>query len=586
MKKLCVRPAESKADLCIKEDESSVSSLLLSLTQDLQSMIYAKLPLQDLYKLRTCCRELYDVIHHDSFKNAAQVVAKSSCDLVRSSSAYYSPMFFSVGHDGVLEWAGYDVTSSKWSTLPSLNRLPSPDPGLLKEFLIAGDDGLLCINVAKVSLEAAAAPKLVIYNPLTQQIRELPPMNFPRHPVLMHVLVDKCRKNSYKVIVAGSSSTGTEHLSRKTEVYCSETQSWQVSGDLPGPDFGLNEYQNGAYCDGVLYCVALSTDDHVMHSSVSGCKVVLAYHVKKGKWLTNWYCPIPSFRSHAYFATTQIVALAGSIFVFSEQEYLKEVKFCIARLDCIEMGMGSQKKNFHMMEHQQQPPPMSCKWYNNNNNKSISKPQIVPQELLLQSEAPGRVSGILYGNSEGRNSGIPFGNSEPAPIVTHENFITKKHEEENLLMWSNVMNFRKFSEMGSKDHEEEEEEELMWQRIQKERKEGKWEIVLEESKNGSRGLLVYPENTCVAQETISTSEKKHNLCIFNTVERTMIILDDFQNNNNNIHNHNHNNDNHKNSNTTSSYPIHNPIKLRENKKKFHSLNPLGFAFKPNFSASV
>jgi hypothetical protein len=141
------------------------------------------------------------------------------------------------------------------------------------------------------------------------------------------------------------------------------------------------------------------------------------------------------------------VALAGSIFVFSEQEYLKEVKFCIARLDCIEMGMGSQKKNFHMTEHKQQQPPMSCKWYNNN-NKSISKPQIVLQELLLQSEAPGRNSGILYGNSEGRNSGIPFGNSEPAPIVTHENFITKKHEEENLLMWSNVMNFCKFSEMG------------------------------------------------------------------------------------------------------------------------------------------
>jgi len=86
----------------------------------------------------------------------------------------------------------------------------------------------------------------------------------------------------------------------------------------------------------------------------------------------------------------------------------------------------------------------------------------------------------------------------------------------------------------------------------------------------------------VAQETISTSEKKHNLCIFNTVERTMIILDDFQNNNNNIHNHNHNNNNHNNT----SYPIHNLIKLRENKKKIHSLNPLGFSFKPNFSASV
>jgi hypothetical protein len=101
-----------------------------------------------------------------------------------------------------------------------------------------------------------------------------------------------------------------------------------VTRELPGPDFGLNEYQNGAFCDGVLYCVAIA-------NNTAGDKVVLAYHAEKGIWLTNWYCPIPRFRCQVYFATTQIVGFGGSIFVFLEQEYLKDVKFCIARLDCI-----------------------------------------------------------------------------------------------------------------------------------------------------------------------------------------------------------------------------------------------------------
>ncbi len=455
------RTGEYAGEESARDHEISVRCQLLCLPDDIQSIVFAKLPLANVYKLQTCRRELRNITHWESFKQARV----HEFPLERS----YSPMFFSV-HEDVLEMAGYDIDSGEWCPLPSLKCLPSsPDPGLLKEFLVAGAEGLLCINVGKAA--ASGAPKLIICNPLTQKTRELPAMNFPRHPVLMHLIVDT-KKNSYKVIVAGSSTFGTEHLCRKTEVYCSETESWQVTGNLPGPDFGLNEYQNGAYSDGVLYCVALSGD-------TSG-KVVLAYHVAKGIWLPKWNCPIPTFRSNAYFATTQIVGLGGSIFVFSEQEYLKEVKFSIERLEFVEMKSQKSQKE---------------RWRCN--------PEI-PEHL--------------EGSSEG----------------------ARKQDQ----MWSTLM--RNHTDPNS------------WERVLTEKKVGKWTNLLQEPKQGSRGLMVYPEYTCVGQGS------KNKLCIFNTVERSMIIHDLESNCRRTIQ-------------TTP---------LRKCKKKFHSLNPLAFTFTPNFNVAV
>ncbi|CAK9868607.1 unnamed protein product [Sphagnum jensenii] len=455
------RTEEYAGEESARDREISVRCQLLCLPDDIQSIVFAKLPLANVYKLQTSCRQLRTITHCESFKQARV----HEFPLERS----YSPMFFSV-HEDVLEMAGYDVDSGEWCPLPSLKCLPSsPDPGLLKEFLVAGAEGLLCINVGKAA--ASGAPKLIICNPLTQKTRQLPAMNFPRHPVLMHLIVDT-KKNSYKVIVAGSSTFGTEHLSRKTEVYCSETESWQETGDLPGPDFGLNEYQNGAYSNGVLYCVALSGDT---------CgKVVLAYHVAKGIWLPEWHCPIPTFRSNAYFATTQIVGLGGSIFVFSEQEYLKEVKFSIEKLEFIEMKSQKSQKE---------------RWRCN--------PEI-PEHL--------------EGSSEG----------------------ARKQDQ----MWSTLM----------KNHTDPNS----WERVLTEKKVGKWTNLLQEPKQGSRGLMVYPEHTCVAQGS------KNKLCIFNTVERSMIIHDLESNCRQTIQ-------------TTP---------LRKCKKKFHSLNPLAFTFTPNFNVAV
>ena len=74
-------------------------------------------------------------------------------------------------------------------------------------------------------------------------------MNFPRQPVVMHIILDK-DTNNYKLIVVGSATPGSEELSRKTEVYdpCMGT-------DRQCAEYALNEYQTGAFSEGVLYCV-------------------------------------------------------------------------------------------------------------------------------------------------------------------------------------------------------------------------------------------------------------------------------------------------------------------------------------------
>ena len=62
---------------------------------------------------------------------------------------------------------------------------------------------------------------IIICNPLTQTKVELPPLNFRRQPVLLHLLVGS--NHTYKVIAVGSAAMGMGNLSRKTEVYDSAT---------------------------------------------------------------------------------------------------------------------------------------------------------------------------------------------------------------------------------------------------------------------------------------------------------------------------------------------------------------------------
>jgi hypothetical protein len=220
--------------------------------------------------------------------------------------------------DGVWQWAGFDSALREWKRLPSLTYLPAycnPNLDLFKKYLVCTHRGIVCMNVSK-----STEDRLIIFNVLTGKWKELPPLIHRRNPVLMHLVVDSSTQ-SYQVIVAGSSRPGDERLSKMTEVFDSRTWKWTRTGDLPGPDYALNEYQSGIYKDGDLYCIAF----------LEAGRGILRYNLSKGVWLKNWTYPI-AFAANSNIL--QLVECGGELYLFSEQETSeRRVEHCIDRVD-------------------------------------------------------------------------------------------------------------------------------------------------------------------------------------------------------------------------------------------------------------
>lgn len=87
---------------------------------------------------------------------------------------------------------------------------------------------------------------------------------------------------------------------------------------------------------------------------------------------------------------------------------------------------------------------------------------------------------------------------------------------------------------------------------------GRWIEVMRHQKRSGRGLLVYPEYTCVAHGD-------GRFCIFNTIEHTGVVYD-------------------TDSNTRKLLEPSPP--LIPNAERFHSLNPLSYTFQPSFTISI
>lgn len=317
----------------IEELEDRLNSIRLGgdcvdwglLPPEVQDLILAFLPLEELFRLSVVCKSFWKVIERGTFHQSRARLRPTECSL--------SPLVFYAEKDS---WhlRGFDFKDQVWRKLPPFKPpIPAPDPDLFKDFHVGGDRGLFCVNVGK----ATEAERLYVCNPLTGGTYQLPPLEFSRHPVIIHVHVTLAKKcdtvtSSFWVIAIGSAAIGTESLSRKTDVYDSAEGKWIPGGDVPGTDFSLNDYQTGVYCESqnLLLCVGFM---------VNGSKGILAFDVRKRKWLENWICPFYQLHPVAetaltvYFAIAQLVVCGGVVYLFSEQEAGRKVTHCIDKLD-------------------------------------------------------------------------------------------------------------------------------------------------------------------------------------------------------------------------------------------------------------
>jgi F-box interacting protein len=277
-----------------------------SLPSDLQDNIFQRLEFKDLFRCKTLSTAWKEHIESDAFCKWRG--ATSSGEGSFTALSYYIK-------NKAWQCSGYDLHSRMWRSLPTFSYLPAPDAELFKEYSVCGHGNLMCAEVSKLPEKG----ELVVFNPLTGKKRALPPLPFPRTPVLVHILVNSAAK-SYKVVVAGSSTANDEHLSKKVEVFDSNTSKWTEACELPGPVFGLNEHQAGVCVNGVLHFIAF----------LEGSKGVVAFDVENGTWLENMACAIPfSFHSN----TLQLVENNGKVYLFSEQERGGSVEHCIDVLE-------------------------------------------------------------------------------------------------------------------------------------------------------------------------------------------------------------------------------------------------------------
>lgn len=295
-----------------------------SLPPDFDALILAFCMFYDLFMARLVCRSFRDVIKRKTFQQARARLHPVEC--------FLSPLVFYVTN-GKWHMLGFEYEAQIWRKLPALEKpIPIPDMDLFKDFLVSGHGGLFCVNVGK----PFEAEKIFVFNPLTGETTEIPHLEFSRHPVALNLHVTLTKNadvisSSYQIIAIGSAASGTENLSRKTEVYDSVEGKWELAGDVPGTDFSVNEHQSGVYCESENVVL-------IVGFMVNGSKGILAFDVGKRTWREDWLCPFFQYpgediASPVHFAIAQLVECSGVIYLFTEQEVGRNVTHCIDQLD-------------------------------------------------------------------------------------------------------------------------------------------------------------------------------------------------------------------------------------------------------------
>lgn len=234
---------------------------MLGLPQDLEDLVLARLPISTLYSIRPVCKRWHSLLTHLPFLTLRAEIqgqqdatffplvfwneGKATLRISRTGSRLeledlesIRPSTLNLENAGVhsigsatetesatCSWLGYDSIRRRWQTLK-----PFTSPIDVKS-VVTGSRGLLCLQGER---------SLLVVNPMTGAQREVP---LAENVVQ---LVVNTEQNSFKILCAASR--------KRTKVYDSQTGLWTKRG-RPTPNLALTKHV-GAYCDGVLYCVA------------------------------------------------------------------------------------------------------------------------------------------------------------------------------------------------------------------------------------------------------------------------------------------------------------------------------------------
>ncbi len=158
------------------------------------------------------------------------------------------PSIFFVYNRGGFWWSTFDHASQQWHIMPSFPKTSCPRR---QEFNV-GMGKLFCLlEFGNIDLLHA----LMLWNPLTNKIKELPKLESSwSNPLLWHLLED-VKQQSYKIILSSNQNFEVEYDQYLiTKVYDSISDTWKIGRSLSS---SLRfPFSNGGMCNGVLYYLA------------------------------------------------------------------------------------------------------------------------------------------------------------------------------------------------------------------------------------------------------------------------------------------------------------------------------------------
>ena len=296
----------------IKRSEHAIN---VELPQDVEDLVLARLPISTLYKARAVCKRWHSLLSHPHFLNLRNDIqglqeatffplvfwrdGKATLKISRTGSRLESiddvEPIYSNSDPGceasgeaenqcaTWSWLGYDGSRRRWQAMK-----PFTTPIDVKN-IITGSKGLLCLR---------GDDCLLVINPMTNSQRLVP---FQDNIVQ---LVVNTEYNSFKILCAASR--------KRTKIYDSETRMWCKRG-RPAPNLLLAKH-NGAYCAGVLYCVA--------REERSAAWGVIGYDVEGAR---SW-SPLLLFPSQVgeTCVKAKVMQYGGEIFALIEKESYRE----------------------------------------------------------------------------------------------------------------------------------------------------------------------------------------------------------------------------------------------------------------------